>query len=95
MSKEDEIMNFLDANVFQAVLTSKVASMELKAGINLTITRLRQRDAAGMRQYFWSAVIGTERSIGFAHKMKDEGFDRFEEVLETFRERFTDNWLHS
>ena len=94
MTKEQEIMEFLDGKVFQPVLTSSSASKELRAGINMTITRLNQRDAAGMVQYFWSAVIGTERSIGFAHRMKKEGFVRFEEVLEEFRERFNDTWLH-
>ena len=50
--------------------------------------RMGERDADGMRQFFWSAVIGTERSKGFAARMKQEGFDRFEETLEDFRERF-------
>ena len=36
---------------------------------------------------------GTERSIGFAAKMKAEGFDRFEEVIEDFRVRFDDDFL--
>ena len=27
--------------------------------------RMEQRDASGIVQYFWSAIIGTERSIGF------------------------------
>jgi hypothetical protein len=55
--------------------------------------RLEQRNAAGMVHYFWSAIIGTERSIGFAAKMKAEGFTRFEEVLEDFRLRFDDRFL--
>jgi hypothetical protein len=71
------------------------ASKELKAGVNLTITRLRQRDAIGMVQYFWSAVIGTEKSISFAQRMKQEGFARFEEVLEEFRVKFNDKWINS
>lgn len=35
-----------------------------------------------MIQYYWSAIIGTDRSIGFAALMRQEGFDRFEEALE-------------
>lgn len=95
MTKEQEIMCFLDEKVFQPVLTSNTASKELKAGVRLTITRLKERDAAGMLQYFWSAVIGTDRSIGFSRRMKQEGFARFEEVLEEFREHFNDEWLNS
>lgn len=95
MTKEQELMAFLHQHVFDPVLNSPTASKELKSGVNLTITRMSQRDAAGMVQYFWSAVIGTERSIGFAHRMREEGFARFEEVLEEFRIRFNDAWLRS
>jgi predicted glycosyl hydrolase (DUF1957 family) len=95
VTKEEELMAYLHENVFDPVLDSHDASKELKAGVRLTMTRMQQRDAAGMVQYFWSAVIGTERSTSFARRMKDEGFDRFEEVLEDFRERFNSRWLES
>ena len=95
MTKEDEILNFLSKNVFQPILTSKTASQELKSRVNLTIIRIKQRDAEGMRQYFWSAIIGTERSTKFAKRMKQEGFTRFEEVIDEFRDKFNDTWLHS
>jgi hypothetical protein len=93
MQKEGEILNFLNINVFNPILSSSKASKELKAGVNLTIARMKQHDAAGMVQYFWSAIIGTERSIGFAARMKKEGFTRFEEILEDFRAKFNDEWL--
>ncbi len=94
MSKENEIMNFLHEKVFDPVLTSRVASKELKSGVNLTIARMKNRDAPGMVSYFWQAVIGTERSIGFSARMKAEGFDRFEEVLEEFRVKFGNDFLN-
>jgi hypothetical protein len=86
--KEREIMGFLHERVFDPVLTSARASEKLKQGIRLTIVRLEERDAAGMIKYFWSAVSGTERSVNFASLMRTEGFDRFEEALEDFRDRF-------
>ena len=93
MTKEEEIMQFLHQRVFDPVLNSSSASDKLKQGVRLTTVRMKQRDAIGMVQYFWSAVTGTERSIGFAKLMKDEGFDRFEEAIDEFRERFSDLWL--
>jgi hypothetical protein len=93
MTKETEIMQFLHQRVFDPVLDSPTASERLKQGVRLTIMRMEQRDAVGMIQYFWSAVTGTERSIGFAKLMKDEGFDRFEEAIDEFRTRFSDLWL--
>jgi hypothetical protein len=87
-SKEAEIMDFLHEHVFQPVLTSPTASERLKQGVRLTITRMSQRDTAGMIHYFWSAVVGTERSTSFAAQMRREGFERFEEAIEEFRARF-------
>jgi hypothetical protein len=87
-SREAEIMDFLQDRVFQPVLTSPTASERLKQGVRLTITRMSQRDAAGMIHYFWSAVVGTERSTSFAAQMRREGFERFEEAIEDFRARF-------
>jgi hypothetical protein len=92
--KERQIMDFLHARVFDPILTSAHASKDLKTGVNYTIMRMEQRkNAFGMVNYFWAAMKGTERSIGFAEKMRREGFDRFEEVFEEFRVRFNDDFL--
>jgi hypothetical protein len=91
--KEQEIMDFLRQRIFDSILQSPAASEKLKQGVRSTIMRMGQRDANGMIQYYWSAIIGTERSIGFAALMRQEGFDRFEEVLEEFRVRFDDQFL--
>jgi len=91
--KEREIMDFLHGRVFDPILQSPVASEKLKQGVRYTIMRMEQRDAEGMVQYYWSAIIGTERSIGFAALMRREGFGRFEEALEEFRVRFDNDFL--
>src|SRR5215471_4644403 len=91
--KEREIMDFLHRRVFDPILQSPVASEKLKQGVRFTIMRMEQRDAEGMVQYYWSAIIGTERSIGFAALMRREGFGRFEEALEEFRVRFDNEFL--
>ena len=95
--KKEELMAFLNEHVFEPILSSQLASDKLKKGIRYTIMRMSERDAAGCRLYYWSAIIGTDRSINFAAAMRDEGFTRFEdaEVLEQFRLKFTDEWLRS
>ncbi len=95
MTKEEEIINFLSEKIFNDVLVSKNASKEIKSGVNLTIARLKSRDAPGMISYFWSAVGGTENSISFARRMKAEGFVIFEDILEEFRSKFNDKWIRS
>lgn len=94
-TKEAAIMVFLHQHVFDPILSSDHASERLKRGVRMTIVRLNQRDAAGMVQYYWSAIVGTERSVNFADDMRREGFTRFEApgVIDEFRRRFDDNWL--
>lgn len=55
--------------------------------------RMEERDALGTVQYYWSAIIGTPRSKGFAAQMRKEGFGRFEEALEEFRDLFDETFL--
>lgn len=95
MSKEEEVMDYLHREVFDPVLISPTASGRLKRGVRQTVARLLRRDARGMVHFYWAAVVGTEKSVMFAHAMRDEGFTRFEEVLEDFRARFNDVWLRS
>ena len=92
-AKQNEIMDFLHDRVFNPILTS-TAPNEIKQGVRLTIMRLEnQKDASGMVQYFWSAIAGKGNAIQFSDKLRVAGYVRFEEVLEEFRERFTDAWL--
>lgn len=95
MTKEEEILKFLDDKVFQPILTSSNAPKDLKAGVRLTRERMSKLKAEKMIQYYWSAITGTERSINFANNMKNSGFTRFEEVLEEFRKKFNDDFLKS
>ena len=91
--KQTEIMKFLHEKVFAPILTAS-ASNQIKQGVRLTITRLEtQKDAKGMVTYFWSSIAGKGNAIEFSDKLKDAGFMRFEDVLEEFREKFTDKWL--
>jgi len=48
-----------------------------------------------MVRYYWAAINGTEGSTEFARQMRAEGFTRFEEVIDEFRDRFNDRWLRS
>lgn len=93
MTKEEEIMVFLHEQVFDPILKSPEAPESLKHGVRLTIARMWERDAAGMIEFYYSAIVGTDRSIAFAAQIRKAGFIRFEEVLGDFRKRFSDEWL--
>jgi predicted glycosyl hydrolase (DUF1957 family) len=93
MTKEQELMSFLGEHIFNPILDSPHASAELKQGVRYTIMSMNERDAVGMVHYFWTAVVGTDKSVPFAKRMKKEGFLRFEEIVEDFRDRFNDAWI--
>jgi hypothetical protein len=93
VTKEDEIMVFLHERVFDPILKSPQASESLKHGVRLTIARMWERDAAGMIEFYFSAIVGTDRSVAFAAQLREAGFIRFEEVIDDFRKRFNEAWL--
>jgi hypothetical protein len=65
--KQQEIMTFLHRRIFDPILQSPEASESAnRASASRSIMRKEQRDAAGMIHYYWSAIIGTGRSTGFA-----------------------------
>ena len=66
-------MDFLHRRIFDPILQSHDASEQLKQGVRYTIMRMEQRDAGGMIKYYWSAIVGTERSVGFAALMRQGG----------------------
>ena len=92
MTKEEELMNFLHEKVFDPILSSPNVPSNIKSGVNLTIARMNQRDAKGMWQYFWSA-LSQDHAIKFSKKIKAENLPRFEDVMEEFRDRFSEEWL--
>lgn len=92
MTKEQELMKFLHEKVFDPILNSKDAPVNIKSGVNLTIGRMNKLSAEKMVHYFWSA-LATDNAITFSKKMKEEGLSRFEDVFEEFRDKFNDEWL--
>jgi hypothetical protein len=93
--KKAEVLTYLHDHIFSPILASPVASNTLKQGVRYTIMRLQERDSSGIVSYYWSAIGGTDRSIEFARQMRTEGFTRFEEIIDEFRDRFNDKWIKS
>jgi predicted glycosyl hydrolase (DUF1957 family) len=91
--KKAEVLRFLHEQIFDPILSSSKASESLKRGIRQTIMRMEQRDARGIVHFYWAAVGGTDQSISFARKMREEGFKRFEDIVDDVRNRFNDKWL--
>lgn len=92
-TKDAEIMTFLHERVFDPILNG-VYDNKLKQGVRATIMRMEALSTASKVQYFWSAIVGTDKSIRFTENLSDAGAVRFEDVMEEFRTRFNDRWLN-
>ena len=89
MTKEQEILDFLEVNLFNPILQSPSTGERFKVATRGLRLRMKQRDAQGMIQYFWNTVVSTnEKHANYGRMLKNEVFTEFEEVINNFRVRF-------
>ncbi|AET67083.1 hypothetical protein Desor_1426 [Desulfosporosinus orientis DSM 765] len=91
MIKEQEILDFLEAKLFNPILQSPSTTERFKSATRGLRLRMKQRDAQGMIQYFWNTVVDTNaKHANYGRMLQNEGFPEFEELLNDFRVRFKD-----
>lgn len=89
MSKEQEILNFLEVKMFTPILESSSTSERFKKATRGLRIRIQQRDAQGMIKYFWNTVVNDKaKDATYGRMLKNEGFPEIEEVLNEFRVLF-------
>ena len=82
---KEELIKFLEENVFIPAETNPDADVTIKRKINATRMRLNNLDSAEkVRQYFWSAM-GTYRGIHSYNKISSIGERTFEDVRDEFK----------
>ncbi len=90
MKKERQIMNFLMEYLFNPILYSPEENALMKQGVNVTISRMETMHADEMIKYFWSTIVGEERSTHFARCFRKK---EFVDAVEEFGKQFNDEWL--
>ena len=88
MQREVLILDFLDREIFNAVIATDHAPLAVRRGVRFTRMCIARLPAASMIRYFWSSIAGTGRSEVFSEQMQAAGFVTFEEVAEQAREFF-------
>lgn len=89
MTKEDEILSFLEGRMFVPILNSPNTSDRLKKATRGLRLRLKQRNAQEMIQYFWNNVVDTQaKHATYGRILYNERFSDFEEVINDFRLKF-------
>lgn len=91
MIKEQEILDFLEAKLFNPILQSPSTTERFKSATRGLRLQMKQRDAQRMIQYFWNTVADTKaKHTNYGRMLQNEGFPEFEELLNDFRVRFKD-----
>lgn len=89
MTKEQEILDFLEETMFTPILKSASTSERFKTATRGLRLRMKQRNAQGMIQYFWSTVAdASAKHAKYGRMLQNEGFSSFEDVVNEFRIRF-------
>ncbi|MDA8227124.1 MAG: hypothetical protein M0T74_05365 [Desulfitobacterium hafniense] len=89
MTKEAEIMEFLETKMFKPILESPNISDRFKKATRGLGIRMDQRNAQGMIEYFWANVVdANQKHASYGRMLKNEPFAEFDEVVTEFRIRF-------
>lgn len=89
MTKEDEILDFLETRMFMPILNSSVTSERFKKATRGLRIRLKQRDAQEMIQYFWNTVVDANaKHANYGRMLQNEKFSDFDEFVNDFRVKF-------
>lgn len=88
MGKKEDILAYLNKNVFDPILNSPKASVLLKQAIRTSLLRMNGKEAGEISTYYLEHMIGKDKPTKFAELMKAEGFTRFEEIGDEFKKKF-------
>lgn len=91
MTKEQEIMAYLQEKVFDPVLQSGAASKEDKKRIRFTIMCMNKLSAESMIEYFNNSLLKCENDL--SRSLKDKDLPSFNDVETEFNNKFNEIWL--
>lgn len=95
MNKKEELLNFLQQELFDPIIHSPCVSNELKYDFLTIANTLEKFSAEGILLYFWNMMANEEVQMIFSNRLMDEGFDHYPELIENFKNHFTYEWLLS
>lgn len=95
MDKKQELLDFLQEELFNPVINSPFVSSELKYDFITILDTIKHFSAEGILLYFWNMMANDEVQMIFSNRLMDEGFYNYTELLGTFKNHFTYEWLLS
>jgi hypothetical protein len=95
MNKKQELLNFLQEELFYPVILSPYMSEELKYDFATILETIKHFSAEGILLYFWNMMANDEVQMIFSNRLMDEGFYNYSALVDTFKHHFTYEWLIS
>ncbi|MBE6024147.1 MAG: hypothetical protein E7231_13265 [Cellulosilyticum sp.] len=93
--KKKLLIDYLDTNLFIPILYSSNASYQVKHDFQHTRDLLQTFSARGILNFVWNTLGHMEAKIIFSNRLIDEGFFDYDQILDTFKNEFTYDWLMS
>lgn len=93
--KKQLLIDYLDANLFIPILYSPNASYQVKHDFQHTRDLLQAFSAEGILNFVWNMLGSKDTEVVFSNRLMDEGFPNYDQVLDTFKNEFTYDWLMS
>ena len=95
MDKKEQLLQYLNSQLFSPVLESPYASSQLKYDFEHTRQTLEEFSAEGILFYIWNSFANCDAQIVLANRLLDEWFINYEHTLDQFKNEFTYEWLMS
>lgn len=95
MNKKQLLIQYLDDNLFIPILHSPHVSYQVKHDFQHIRDLLQDFSAKGILNFVWNVLGNADSEIIFYNRLIDEGFSNYNEVLATFKNKFTYDWLIS
>lgn len=95
MNKKQELLNYLQNELFNPIIYSPNTSAELKYDFITILDTITHFSAEGILLYFWNMMANDEVKMIFTNRLMDEGFYNYPELIENFKDHFTYDWLLS
>lgn len=95
MTKKEQLLDFLNTNLFDPILCSPYSSDELKYDFNYMYNTIKNFSVEGILIYFWTTMANSEVQMIFVHRLEEEDLLDFNKFLTQFKTYFTYEWLRS
>lgn len=95
MDKKQQLLHYLDSELFAPVLHSPYASSSLKQDFKHTREILEDFSAEGILYYIWNNYANHDTQLLLSDRLLDEGFVNCNKTLDHFKTQFTYDWLLS